>query len=374
MDVIEIETKLKDTFGLEIFDYLFLFGKKIKLPKDLVLNEKSNLLKEYIITINNFFKSIDQPEVEIDFEKIEESFIKTMHELYIFRYMLAQKLYSELELVRVETWFENKILEMPQNDFLNHIPETFSIRIPGTLFTDSLGNYDEKKSREEEERTNKLKSHLSSISYSKQYADTLFFHFSNYTEKEIIPRLLDEAMIKLCEKVLLQIGVFISTKVYEFISQNFSPIEAKNNVLSLIRKQIKSKEYYDDFSNFKKTLMALIKSELLKLKVLDEETINIVAEEFWNVFCLQFDSLIFFPNNYFKIIFRKTDTARDFEKNFTNLIDLYIIENNGSLWSMPIETFSVEFTRDSKEKIFNLVTNGFINPNYTLDDYNLLYQ
>lgn len=374
MDVTDIETKLKDAYGLEIFDYLFLFGKKEKLPIDFSLKDQGKLLKEYIITINNFFKEVDQPEVNIDLENLEKSFFETMHELYLFRFLLAQKLYSELELVRVETWFENKILEMPQNDFLNHVPETFSFKLSNTLITDTLGNFNEFSSKEQENKTHKIKSYISSVAFGKQNAETFFYHFRNYTVKEFVPRLLDESILKLCEKIMLQIGIFLSTKVYEFIAQNFSPLEAKNSVLSLINKQIKSKEYYDDLSNFKKFLEKIIKQELKKTEVLNEETIDLLVYEFWNIFCNRFDTLTFFPANYYKIEFRKANPERKFENNFTNLIDLYLIENNGSVWSVPTETYSVELTREAKDQIFKLVTNGFINPNYTLQDYYYLYQ
>jgi archaellum component FlaF (FlaF/FlaG flagellin family) len=192
--------------------------------------------------------------------------------------------------------------------------------------------------------------------------------------KEFVPRLLEKDILKLCEIIMTKIGFFISTKVYEFLNNKYTLVEAKNNVLSLIGKQLSSNNYYSDLEKFKTELLQIIKSEISEIKSINEETANILIDEFWNIFKNNFDSLLFFPANYYSIDFRKADDKRDSEKEFSNVIDFYLIENDGTPWDMPVETYAVEFTQETKEKIFEVITNGFVNPNFTLTDYLFLYK
>ena len=125
---------------------------------------------------------------------------------------------------------------------------------------------------------------------------------------------------------------------------------------------------------FKNELLKTTKSKLSKVNGLNENTIQIISDEFWNIFTLNFDSLMFFPANYYSIVFRKADADRATEKEFSDVIDFFLIENDGSPWDMAVETYAVEFTQKAKENIFDIVTNDFINPNFTLKDYLYLYK
>lgn len=374
MDLTDIEKKLEDTFGLAIFDYLFLFNKKAELPRDILIDKRELVLREYIYRVNTFFRESDQPEIAIDNENFEKSFYETMHNLYLFRYMLGIKMLGDYEMVRIETWFENKMINMPENNFLESIPTTFSFKIPDTLKVDALGNYDEYSTMMEEKETHSIKSYISSFAFGRTTNTTLYSLFENYTVKEFVPRLLEKEILELCEKIMTKIGIYISRKVYDFLEQKFTLIEAKNNVLNLISKQLKSGEYYADLLEFQQELLKIIKSELLLNKSIREDTAQIITNEFWDLFKYQFDRLIFFPENYFKIDFRKADNSRYQEKEFSNIIDFYLLENDGTPWDMPIETYAVEFTEEAKKSIFEVVTNGFINPSFTLNDFLYLYK
>jgi len=373
MDLTEIEKKLSVTFGLTIFDYLYLFGKKAELPKDLSLGDKSKVLREYIETVNTFFKETEQPEIQVDEEKLEETFFEVMHNLYLFRYILGIKLFAEYEIVRIETWFETKMINSPKNDFLTSIPETFSFKIPNSLIIDVLGNYDEFATMTQEKETHAIKSYISSVAFGIQRSTFLYTLFRNYTIKEFVPRLLEKQILELCEKSMTKIGIFLSSKVYGFLNQKYTLVQAKNNVLNLISKQLNSNEYYSDLEKFKSEFIKMVKSELLTMKALDPDTAQIITEEFWLLFRNNFDSLVFFPNNYYVVDFRKADQDRKPEKPFTNVIDFYVLKNDGTQWDTPIETYAIEFTPNAKEKIFEVVTNGFVNPNYTLNNYLYLY-
>jgi hypothetical protein len=125
---------------------------------------------------------------------------------------------------------------------------------------------------------------------------------------------------------------------------------------------------------FKADLLQVMRKEMLKIKALDEETSKTISDEFWNIFRDNFDNLIFFPENYFQIDFRKSEDDREQENEFSNVIDFYLLENDGTPWDMPIETYAIEFTEDAKKDIFNIVTNGFVNPNFTLTEYQYLYK
>jgi hypothetical protein len=173
---------------------------------------------------------------------------------------------------------------------------------------------------------------------------------------------------------MTKIGNFLCTKVYEFLDQKFTLIEAKNNVLNLISKQLKSENYYSDMEKFKKEFLQTMITETRKIKALDEDTSKIISDEFWKIFRDNYDNLIFFPENFYQISFRKAEEDREAEKDFSNVIDFYLLENDGAPWDMPIETYAIEFTEDVKKDIFNIVTNGFVNPNFTLTDYQYLYK
>lgn len=374
MDLTDIEKKLESTFGLVIFDYLFLFNKKAESPKDISIGEKELVLREYIYRVNTFFRESGQPEVLIDEEKIEKSFYEAMHNLYLFRYMLGIKMLGEYEMVRIETWFENKMINMPTNDFLESIPITFSFKIPNTLKVDVLGNYDEYSTMMGEKETHSIKTYISSFAFGRTTNTTLFSLFENYTVKEFVPRLLEKEILDLCEKIMTKIGIYISNKVYVFLEQKFTLIEAKNNVLNLISRQLKSNEYFPDLEEFQQILLKTIKSVLLQNKSIYEDTAEIITNEFWDLFKYQFDRLIFFPENYFKIDFRKADNTREPEKEFSNIIDFYLLENDGTPWDMPVETYAIEFTEEAKKSIFDIVTNGFVNPNFTLTDFLYIYK
>jgi hypothetical protein len=242
------------------------------------------------------------------------------------------------------------------------------------LVIDALGNYNEYSTILKEKETHSIKSYISSVTFGRQRSTFLYTLFRNYTVKEFAPRLLEKELIDLCETIMTKIGMFLSKKVYEFLDQKFTLIQSKNNVLSLISKQLKTDDYYSDTKVFKEEILKTIKLGLSQLKSLNEDTSQIITGELWNIFKNNFDTLMFFPANYYSIEFRKADETRESEKTFANVIDLFLINNDGSPWDMPIETYAIEFTQEAKVNIFDIVTNGFVNPNYTLKDYLYLYK
>jgi hypothetical protein len=150
-------------------------------------------------------------------------------------------------------------------------------------------------------------------------------------------------------------------------------IEAKNNVLNLIYNQLISKNYYSSLELFREELYKKINNELTPVKIFEPDTIKTITEEMWKIFSANFAKKIFFPANYYSLIFRTSDPKRKSEQDFIYIVDSFLIQDDGSLWNVPIETYAITLSQESRQKQFELITGGFENPLYTLKDYLFIY-
>jgi len=374
MDLKIIEEKIKTFYGSTVFDYVFLFGGKETKPIIDCTSEKQKiLLQEYIGAVNTFFKESNQPEIVFsDTSTLDKNFWEAMHNLYIFRQMCAQCLFAKYEMIRIDTWVEDK-MNILSKGTLPKSTTTFTLDIPGALIRDNLGSIDFDSCLLKEQQTNNIKSCLSAVPSGRQDASYLFTLFCNYTSKEFVPRFFEKEIINLCETIMREIGLFLSKDIYSYLDKKYSLIEAKNNVLNLIYNQLRSNNYFPALINFKAELIKRIIKELSLIKTLDSEVVKIIADEFWAIFSLYFERKIFFPQNYYSLVFRMADSQRKTEEDFRYIIDSSLIEDDGTVWTFPIETYAIELSQDSRIKIYDFISNGFENPLYTLNDYLYIY-
>ena len=295
-----------------------------------------------------------------------------MHNLYVFRQMFAQYFFAKYQMVRVDTWVEDKIF-IASKGTLPKMEESFSFNIPGSLIQDKLGNFDFEASLEKEKTTHNIKAHLSAIPFGRQNAAYLFSLFWDATIKEMVPRFYDKEIIQVCERIMTEIGLFLSKEIYYYLVKGYSLMEAKNNVLNQVYKQLQTNKYFSNLEEFHLELLKIIQGELSVINALERETVEIIADEFWAIFVVYFERKIFFPTNYYALTFRMADKKREIEKDFTYLIDSTLIENDGKPWDIPVETYAIELTTEARQKNFEFITNGFENSLYTLNDYLYIY-
>jgi len=115
--------------------------------------------------------------------------------------------------------------------------------------------------------------------------------------------------------------------------------------------------------------MKLIDEELLGFKQLYPQTRAAIKVELIEILLFMIYCGDFVPLSYFDVKFRSNPEFDNYEKRFHTLLDLYLIMDNGSKLPFPVETYNIDFTDEAKVEIFEAVTAGIVNPNFTLADY-----
>lgn len=370
-ELASIETKLGKALGYKIFDYAFVLDpfSRSTISVSGLKEENNDLLKKYIDKAHEILKAM-KVDLKIQSEDLFDQFIEISHEIYLVRFLEARQLVAEYALVRVPTRTEQELM---RKDPLRDIPEldiTVSINIPDGFLLNDYGGIDFEATKKSEEKTNQLKSTLSAIGEMIPIKEQMYNDILSISHRAMIIRLNPDLFINFCEYASQLFLVITARMVYRYIDQGYSIMESRENVYDYIKKLTSKagtklpKDYEKLAEQLKEEL-----AEILAQTAANKETKEIIINEFLELWVFYLNEGIFVPENFYNIKFRDSTEFNSYEQYYHYLLDVYPYDDYGQLLWTPIEAYDIDFSQETKQTLFEVVTNGIQNPDFTLDDY-----
>src|SRR3972149_3899588 len=233
----DVQHKIRDLLGSEIFDYLFLFTKvePLQINIESLSPEAEALMHRHNELMSSLLQNL-KVDLKAGSKSVAQTFLETTKDLYLMRYLEAMREFAEYQLVRVPTPFERKLLDVIPGSNDEKLPATITIAMPNVFVNDPIGGIDLKATAEYETKDNRIKSYLSSITAIDELSRKLVYGFEDITLFGFAPVFYKEELLalgdKLCELCLL----YFAPQVYAYIHAGRSPGESKNNVLKYYEK------------------------------------------------------------------------------------------------------------------------------------------
>ncbi len=379
-----LEGKLGAQLGMGIWLYANVFEPTLK--QDLIINtldaQSIPIITEYIELANSILKLLKQPVIEINSqltrtekENLNIAFAEAMHFIYKFRFIAAQKSFAEYTLRRIHTPLEKKIIEIGHYDEDPESNLLYLLNLPDTIKINEIGKVDIEATTAFEATNHTLKIYFSVLPNVHSKTQIFFTLFFNKTTKGMVPRLYEKETKKLMEQLMIAMLVKPVKDIYKYLDRGYTVRQSTGNVLNYYKSIIESQKFslLPDFAEVDKQLDSICRNNLDSIKALTEKTKNILTEELKEMTINFFLSSAMLPVNYYNLVFRKANKDENDERYYDYLLDSYLIEDSSTYSNHPIETYGIELSKQSKTVIFQAVTNGQINPQYTLQDY-LAYQ
>jgi hypothetical protein len=368
----EIETEVTKQLGPQVWDYgpALLGTPSLSLDMVNLTPETMSLLKSYLARIQEILTALKLPQMPELENKPLQNFSEAMHTLYYLKEQQAEMLFADYELLRIQTWVETKIFEYSKG-LMSEPDQTFAVNIPGSIVVTDDKMVDAEATLAKENNEHNIKSYLSGFPFAKKGRDSFLRDFMSFTTKGMVPRFYFKEMEELCEKLLTEVMIVTSKQVYSYLGKGYTPKQAQTNSYNYFLQILKDQndKYEPDLAELGQKLRDITTEALGAIKPLEEQTKKIVTEELLAFMIEYFKTNKVFPWNYYKLEIRKANPKHLSELDYDYVIDSFLLENDGSVTSYPVETYAFAFTPEAKIDIFNYVTDGFINPNYSLEDY-----
>lgn len=369
-----LEKQIANQISPEIFDYMFLLrpetSQEIKLTSALSLRQL-DLLNQYNSASSTYIKSLGIEPEEIKGETFEK-FLALSRNIYLIRFIEARKLFAEYSLFAIPSI---EAMNLSYN-FSGNIEPAMSmeIKIPDSLFTTSEGGLDLDKTITMEEKTNNIKSTLSSFSVFLDLATKSLRDLTNITTRAFLVSMNQNILLELMQIILQILTIEIGKNVYEYIDKGYPPLEGVDNVTSLLKKTTKKTgtELPAMLSHIQKDIENLI-DENLQLHIhLEKVILTDLKNEIMELivhYCSQGQVV---PLNFYKLVFQHhADLPEEYER-YHHVLNVYLLDDFRNTSRNPNEIYDIDFSRSFKETLFKLVTNGTVNPTLTLEEY--IYQ
>jgi len=368
----EIETAVTKQLSPLVWDYgpALLGSPPLALDTVNLTPETTSLLKSYLNKVQDILTALKLPQMPELEGKILQNFSEAMHTLYYLKEQQAEVLFADYELLRIQTWVETKIFEYSQG-LMSEPEQTFAVNIQGTIVTDADKKVDIEATLAKENNEHNIKSYLSGFPFAKKGRDSFLRDFMKFTTKGMVPRFYFNEMEELCQSLLTEVMIVTSKQVYNYLSKGYTPKQAETNSYNYFLQILKDQngKFEPDLAGLGQKLRDITTEALGAIKPLEEQTRKIITEELLSFMSDYFKTNKVFPWNYYKFEIRKANPKHQSEMDFDYVIDSFLMESDGSVTSYPVETYAFAFTPEAKIDIFNFVTDGFINPNYSLEDY-----
>lgn len=340
--------------------------------------QAESLVLEYIKTANNVLDAFTIAPIEIDEDSgkshtqmISDAFNEVSYIIYSLRYAKALESFADYQFLRTRTWLENKLLaagklkDHPDNNI------TYCIYLPGVIVTKKNGTIDQQATITQEQKTDEIKCYFSTFTAADHYKNILFNEIYDKSSYGMIPRLYEKEILDLCKQALHTILYYPVHMVYEYLSRGYNTIQAQNNASHYIEDVLKKQNYQlsPDFLETEKVIDEIIKKGLDNIPQLEKETKEVFAQEFKQQTILQLYYGSIYPNNYYQLDVRKPLKINPEEAEFPYLVDFYLYNDQKLNTDFPFETYALILTPEAKQNIFQAVSNGQNNPNFTINDY-----
>lgn len=387
-DLTEILTKISDAesqltilLGNSIWGYANILDEK-RENYTLIINslneDQKKALREYIEAVNLLLVESELTEVIIasdnsysELDNFTNAFIEASSMLYSLRYAWAIKEFSSYQLIRVYTWLETEMLK--KGNMQDHPDTAITIAIPlaeAIQLTDN-GNFDLQKTANTEAENHFIKTFLSFSTHTKVIQNKLYQDMLDFSSYGMIPRLFEDEIQKMTAEIARILVIEPTSMVYRYLARGYTLSQSIQNVSNYYQNVIKSQneKLSPTFSELELNLTEAINASLEKIPNLKEETKATYLNETIIQSISILKSKILLPINYYQLNFRKANPSYISEKYYDFVVDSFVYDGNRVMNEYPIETYAIELTDNAKEQIFASVTNGNINPDYSLNHY-----
>lgn len=376
----ELEDRLTKALGPSIWLYANVIDPKSLIQtisfQDLDL-EKQQLVKEYIAVINILLEQFELDPVVIEnnnarteLDNLLAAFTESTSLLYNLRLIKAIEQYADYQLLRVHTWLEHKMLEKDDRKNNPDTEITYTMYLPGTIKTTDFGAIDLNATRIAEEQSNAIKTYLSLYTEAKHATNDLLDVLLSRSSYSVVPRFFQDLFLELGTKVIMILMSEPVSNVYRYLDRGYTVGQAKTNVINYYKQLLlKNNEFPEDFKDVEKVIDELILKTLKTIPNLESKTITGLTIDIKNELMTLFATGLLYPTNYYQFDFRKADPGESEENQYKYVIDAYFYLENVLSNEYPVESYAITLTDEANTAIFEAVTNGQINPGYTLEDF-----
>lgn len=364
-----LEKRIASEISPFVLDYLFVLAPEMK--KEINFNtpltgSQIKLLQEYN-SIASKILDISQVTVNIKTDEVFKKFIDFSHEIFLFRYVEARRYFIEYCLKRVLSEPELRNLQ----DYSPDAEQETSVEIviPEAFIVNPAGVVDFYKSAQQEEKHNLIASTLSSYSNFLDLSSRLYKDIYNLSKYTFLISMNQNVLVQLFQDVLQVIIIEINKEVYKYINSGYKAGEAIENIISLLKQTTKNEDYPDLLAHLKKDVEELIDDGLAEITLKDKQIILELKNDIISLLLLYIHEGLIVSSNFYKVEFVHHDDLPELISSYRHIINIYLYDDFGNTIVDPSETYEIAYSTSFKTILFNLVTNGNINPVLTLDNY-----
>lgn len=370
-EISNLEKQISDVISPQFLDYVFILSPhrqdQIVLSRPLTLKQ-SNIIDRYNKIVIDYFESINLP-IDVEGKNQFETYMETSRNVYLTRFIEARMLFAEYALFSIPT---KEAIDL-SNKFSPDLEPAVSmeIKISDSMYLFDDGNLDFKKTVRKEESSNMTKATLSSYDNLSYLTYKSVRDLYNITTRAFLVNLNQDALVNLMEVVIQKIIIESNRLVYSYIDKGYPAINAIENVKSLLEKSTKKEgtELPGLFKEIKKDVEDTIDFNLEENIKLEKKYRDELRNEILELLVHYSSIGKYVSSNFYQLKFLEFEQLPDAYKRYHHVVESYLYDDYGNLSSFPVEAYDIDFSRDFKRTLFELVTNGNINPNLTLEDY-----
>lgn len=371
-ELTNLEQEISETFPGEIFDYPFILSPRVDSLVSLTtpLNARQiEILTKYNDFATTLFSHLgiplDVPQKYTVFEK----FLEFSRNIYLVRFVEARKLFAQYSLFAIPT--EGAIEIATELGDFSENTLSMEINIPGTFVVDDNGILDFEKTVDQETKTNLIRSTISSFGNFIDLANKSIVDLMNITTRSFLISMNEQIILEIMQVVLQNLIIEVNKLVYNYLDRGYPPHESYENVRQLlITTTNKTGTKLPDAlkhlqADTEKIIMESIKQNIKVGENVQRDLFTDIMELI--VHYSTRGELV--SKNLYKLKFvHYMDLPVAYEM-YHHVVEVFLLDDFGDSLSVPSEAYDIDFSRESKEAMFRLVSNGFINPRLTLNDY-----
>jgi len=366
-----LEQEIADIFPPQVFDYPYILSPETH--KDIKLNsplsaKQIEVLSRYNSFADSFFTEIG---VEIDHSEVDlfEKFLELSRNIYLVRFVEARKLFAQYSLFIIPTLAGLQIAK----DFgeSTESPVSMEISIPGSLLINDDGSFDFEGTVELEKKTNTIKSTFSSFSNFLDLANKSIADLTNITTRGFLISMNEKALLEIMQIALQNLIIEVNKLSYDYIDRGYSPREAYENVRKMLMETTpKTGTILPEVlkSSQKPTEDLIIENIKLHIEIDQNVQEDLFTEIMELIVHYSSEGLLVSENMYKLRFLHYADLPADYQ-NYHHVIEVFLMDDFGDTLLNPSEAYDIDFSRNFKEILFTLVTNGMENPDLPIEDY-----
>ncbi len=368
----QLESVIAELFPGEVFDFPYILTPEssfdIRLTAPLSAKQ-IDALTNYNSFAQNFFSSLGLEIELVDNLSVFEKFLELSRSIYLYRFVEARKLCAKYSLFAIPTLGAIQIALNSKEDTENTLSMEIDIQDGLVVNFDGTFNFDETVKREKE--TDTIKSIFSSISNFLALANKSIVDLSNITTRSFLISMNENILIDIMQVALQNIIIEVDKLVYDYINRGYTPRDAFENVRELLVSSTSKKgtKLPESLGHIQKDTESLVLESINKYIKVEEKIIEELFTDIMELIVHYSSQGELVSKNFYKLKFIHHAELPAEYRNYHHVVELYLMDDSGDTLSTPSEAYDIDFSRQSKEAIFRLVTNGFNNPRLPITSY-----